>query len=217
MASGFGPHQAIVLASHNQGKLGELEQLLEPYGIACRGIAEWTQIEPTETGNTFQENALIKARAAHLLTGLSCLADDSGLEVFGLEDQPGIHSARWAAPGGDFTQAMARIRLELINRHGTFNGAPQDARFVCVLAFVDHTGEETIIEGKCCGRIVEYPRGQLGFGYDPIFVPHGDTRTFGEMAPHQKAMYSHRARAFAKLEKHLARHDFAKGSSTKSA
>lgn len=183
----------IVVASHNQGKVREIAELIGPLGYEPISAGALNLAEPEETGATFVENALIKARAAAAASGLPSLADDSGLEVFALNGAPGVVSARWGGPNKDFNLAMARVQREL--------GDVKDrgARFVCVLALVRPTGEEIVCEGEVRGEIVWPPRGKNGFGYDPIFMPHGGAETFGEMEPAEKHAISHRARAFAKL------------------
>ena len=183
----------LLLASHNQGKVREIADLLSPFGITVRGAAELGLAEPEETGETFAENALLKVRAAAEASDLVALADDSGLCVAALDGAPGIHSARWAGPGRDFAVAMARVEREL--------GPSRDttAKFVCVLALAAPSGETQIFEGEVRGHLVFPPRGRNGFGYDPIFVADGMNETFGEIAPALKHSISHRARAFEKF------------------
>ena len=183
---------ALLVASHNQGKVREIADLLSPFGVAVRGAAELGLAEPEETGRTFAENALLKARTAAAASGLVALADDSGLCVTALAGAPGIHSARWAGPGKDFASAMARVEREL----GTKD---RSAKFVCALALAAPSGETEIFEGDVRGQLVFPPRGKNGFGYDPIFIADGMDRTFGEIDPAQKHAISHRARAFEKF------------------
>jgi XTP/dITP diphosphohydrolase len=183
----------LLVASHNQGKVGEIAALLSPYGILVRGAAELGLAEPEETGATFAENALLKARAAAEASGLAALADDSGLCVAALDGAPGIHSARWAGPDRDFALAMARVERELKT------AADKSAKFVCVLALAAPSGEAETFEGEVRGRLNFPPRGNNGFGYDPIFVAEGLSQTFGEIDPAQKHAISHRARAFEKF------------------
>jgi XTP/dITP diphosphohydrolase len=185
----------LVLASHNAGKLREFAGLLAPHGMELVSAGELGLAEPAEPGETFRENAAIKALAAAAATGLPALADDSGLEVAGLGGQPGVRTADWAMrPDGsrDYGAAMARIAA---------GDASPDRRcaFVAVLVLAWPDGHAESFEGRCEGRWVAPPRGRLGFGYDPMFVPDGATLTFGEMAPEEKARFSHRARAFAAL------------------
>ncbi len=181
-----------MIATHNAGKLGEIAVLLTPFGIATIGAGALGLPEPEETGATFEANAALKARAAATESGLPALADDSGLVVPALGGAPGIHSARWAGPGKDFAAAMRRVEAEL-------GAGDRSAAFVAVLALAWPDGEVACFRGEVLGRLVFPPRGTRGFGYDPIFVPGGDTETFGEMAPEQKHAISHRAAAFAKF------------------
>ncbi len=185
----------LVVASHNPGKVEEINALLSPYGVLPVGAAELGLPEPIEDGDSFVENALIKARAASRSTDLPCLADDSGLAVTALGGQPGIHSARWAGDDRDFGVAMARVQAELEGRDD------RSAAFVCVLAVVWPDGSEAVFEGRVSGQLTWPPRGDNGFGYDPIFVPDGrnDGLTFGELDPEVKHGISHRADAFRKL------------------
>lgn len=185
----------LVLASHNPGKVREIADLLAPLGLTVLSAAALGLPEPDETEPTFVGNALLKARAAARGAGLPALADDSGLEVLALGGAPGIYSARWAGPDKDFGRAMARVEAEL-----AASGDPdRRARFVCVLALATPEGEEHVFEGEVVGTLTFPPRGAKGFGYDPIFVPDGETRTFGEFEPAEKHAISHRAMAFAKF------------------
>jgi XTP/dITP diphosphohydrolase len=195
----------LVIASHNPGKLAELRQLLAPFGIKAASAGELGLAEPEETGATFRENARIKAAAAAAATQRAAFADDSGLVVDALGGAPGIHSARWAGPDKDFASAMRRIEDEL-SRPGAGRPDQRNAHFVCALcvAWPDCHVEE--FEGRIDGTLVWPPRGEQGFGYDPIFLPHGHARTFGEMTSDEKhglpplgGGLSHRARAFAQL------------------
>ena len=185
----------LVIASHNAGKLGEIAALMTPLGVATVGAGELGLDEPEETGLSFTENAVLKARAAAEATGAPALADDSGLVVAGLGGAPGIHSARWAetARGRDFAVAMARIEAEL------GDNADRRAYFICVLALYWPDGDCQSFAGRIEGVLAFPPRGNRGFGYDPIFVPDGHHLTFGEMEADHKHAISHRARAFAKL------------------
>ena len=181
----------LVLASHNPGKVAEFRDLLAPFGIAVLSAADLGLAEPEETGTSFAENAVIKACAAAGAAGLPALADDSGLEVAALGGAPGIHSARWA--DGDFAAAMRRIERALEGK------SDRRARFVAALVLAWPDGHCEVFEGVVEGTLVFPPRGSRGFGYDPIFVARGGTRTFGEMDPAEKHRISHRARAFAAL------------------
>jgi XTP/dITP diphosphohydrolase len=189
------PGSVLVVASHNPGKVREIEELLAPYGIVAKSAAELNLPEPEETGSSFAENAALKARAAAMASGLPALADDSGLAVTALGGAPGIYSARWAGPEKDFSLAMARVQRELKER----NTEDYSGKFVCALALAEPNGETEIFEGEVDGHLEFPPRGTKGFGYDPIFVADGMTQTFGEIEPAQKHAMSHRARAFAKF------------------
>lgn len=189
------PGQRLVIASHNPGKLVEIEALVKPFGVQVAGAAELGLPEPEETGVSFAENARLKAEAAAGHAGEAALADDSGLCVAALDGQPGIYSARWAGPHKDFRAAMDRIEQEL-NRKGAHD---RRAWFVCALALAAPGQETDIYEGRVFGSLTFPPRGSRGFGYDPIFVPEGYRLTFGEMEPDAKHAISHRAQAFAKL------------------
>jgi XTP/dITP diphosphohydrolase len=189
----------LVLASHNPGKLAELRSLLAPHGVAITSSRELGLPEPAETGLTFADNARLKAHAAAQARGLPALADDSGLEAHGLGGAPGVHSARWAGPERDFAKAMGRLRDELRLRFGDFARADRSAAFVAVLCLAWPDGHEELAEGRVEGELVDPPRGSGGFGYDPMFVPEGGGRTFGEMAPADKRRLSHRARALRQL------------------
>jgi len=185
----------LVAASHNEGKVRELDELFAPYGITCVSAGSRDLPEPAETGETFEANALIKARAAAAGSKLIAIADDSGLEVEALGGLPGIHSARWGGPERDFAKAMARVHEEL----EATGGAYTRANFTCALAIAAPNGEDAVFTGKVFGSITWPPRGARGFGYDPIFVPDGYHETFGEMDPALKNKLSHRMRAFEKL------------------
>jgi XTP/dITP diphosphohydrolase len=189
----------LVLASHNPGKLAELRALLAPRRVEITSARDLGLPEPAETGLTFADNARLKAHAAAQASGLPALADDSGLEVHGLGGAPGVHSARWAGPERDFAKAMARVREELIRRFGSFAEADRRAAFVAVLCLAWPDRHEELAEGRVEGELVDPPRGSGGFGYDPMFVPEGESRTFGEMAPVDKQRLSHRARALRQL------------------
>jgi XTP/dITP diphosphohydrolase len=187
----------LVVASHNPGKVKEIKELIAPFGIQTLGAAELGLPEPEETGSTFADNARLKAQAAAKESGLPSLSDDSGLCVDALDGAPGIYSARWAGPDKDFRVAMRRIE-ELLSAKDV---PDKRAHFVCALA-VAAPGEETdIYEGRVFGTLAFPPRGDKGFGYDPIFLPEGYRFTFGEMDPREKHAMSHRARAFAKFVK----------------
>ncbi len=185
----------LVVASHNPGKVREIKALLGPHGIEPLGAADLGLPEPEETGTTFIANAELKARAAADASGHPALADDSGLWVNALGGDPGILSARWAGPKKDFRLAMARIEKELREKGAT----NLTAKFVCALSLAMPHGEMVSFEGEVHGALVFPPRGDHGFGYDPIFIAQGESETFGEMEPHKKHAMSHRARAIEKL------------------
>ena len=185
----------LVVASHNQGKVREISALLGPLGVEAVSAGELGLPEPEETEATFTGNAALKARAAAKGSGLPALADDSGLEVHALGGAPGVYSARWAGPDKDFRAAMERVWRKLHEK----GARDHSARFVCVLALAHPDGAVETFEGEARGRIVWPPRGEHGFGYDPIFVPDGHERTFGEMRHEEKLPLTHRARAFEKF------------------
>lgn len=183
----------LVIASHNPGKVREIAELFAPFDIEAISAGTLNLPEPEETGETFVENAELKARAAAEGAGLPALADDSGLAVRALGGAPGIYSARWAGPGKDFDVAMRKVNDEL--RATT----DRSARFVCALSLCWPDGHCETFEGAVEGALTWPPRGDKGFGYDPIFVPDGFDITFGEMEPERKHAMSHRADAFRQL------------------
>ncbi len=187
----------LVLATHNKGKFRENAALLAPFGLEVLSAGELGLPEPEETGSSYEENAVLKARAACEATGLPAIADDSGLAVPALGGRPGIHSARWAGPDRDFMVAMRRVQAEL--------GDNPDRRafFVCNLSVVWPDGQTASFEGRVEGTLVWPVRGARGFGYDPMFQPKGFAITFGEMDPAKKEAMSHRAAAFAQLSEAL--------------
>jgi XTP/dITP diphosphohydrolase len=195
----------LVIATHNPGKLAEMRELLAPYGIDAISAGELNLPEPDEDGMSFRDNARIKAQAAAEATALPAFADDSGLVVDALDGAPGIHSARWAGPEKNFRRAMETIEVKLYERGAT---APEQrtAHFVSALCVAWPDGHVEDFEAKVDGTLVWPPRGTKGFGYDPMFLPDGHTRTFGEMSSDEKhglpprgKGLSHRARAFMKL------------------
>ena len=196
----------LVIATHNPGKLREIKALIEPFGIACVGAEELGLPEPEEIGNTFVDNADLKAREAADLSGLPALADDSGLSVDALHGRPGIFSARWAEDGNgqrDWHRAMKRVWQE-VEAEGPDAG--HDAHFACALSIAwPNDGQTDAFEGRVDGTLVWPPRGDQGFGYDPMFVPAGHDQTFGEMDQAEKHRISHRADAFRKLMAALPR------------
>ncbi|HEY2357968.1 MAG TPA: RdgB/HAM1 family non-canonical purine NTP pyrophosphatase [Phenylobacterium sp.] len=195
MAVKLEPGTRLVVATHNPGKARELAEILENrFPLITAGELGLT--EPEEAETTFVGNALLKARAAAEASGLVALADDSGLSVAALEGAPGIYSARWAGPGKDFTVAMAKVE-ERLEEAGA---ADFSAWFTCALAVAWPGGPAVVVEGRVDGTLAFPPRGDHGFGYDPIFTPVGQHQTFGEMDPAAKDAMSHRALAFAKLK-----------------
>lgn len=200
----------LVIATHNQGKMRELAGLIRPLGIEAVSAAELGLPEPEETGATFEENARIKAMAAAKGASLPALADDSGLMADALGGAPGVHSARWAGPERDFARAMRNIE-ERLQAEGATMPDRRRARFVAVLSLAFPDGATREWRGEIDGTLVWPPRGTEGFGYDPIFLPDGMNRTFGEMSAAEKHGWrqgmeplSHRARAFAGFAATLA-------------
>lgn len=194
----------VVIATHNPGKLREMRELLAPFGIEAVSAAELGLPEPEETGTMFAENAAIKAHAAARAAGLPAFADDSGLCVDALDGAPGLFSARWAGATKDFGSAMERVERELQRRHGA---GDRRAHFVSALVLAWPDGHDELFEGRVHGTLVWPPRGSKGFGYDPMFLPEGHDKTFGELRAEEKhgidwaqgRALSHRARAFLDL------------------
>ncbi|MCR9137048.1 MAG: RdgB/HAM1 family non-canonical purine NTP pyrophosphatase [Alphaproteobacteria bacterium] len=190
----------LVIASHNQGKIRELRDLLQPLGYDLKTAGELDLSEPEETGLTFEANAELKALAAAKAAGLPAMSDDSGLAVDALDGAPGIYSARWAGPDKDFDMAMSLVETALEKQ----DDGNRTARFVSVICVAWPDGHREFFRGEVAGTIVHPPRGDQGFGYDPIFQPEGYETTFGEMAAEEKhgwthgdsVALSHRARAF---------------------
>lgn len=192
------PHNKIVVASHNPGKVREIADLLRPLGIETVSAGELDLPEPEETETTFEGNARLKAEAAAEASGLAALSDDSGLCVDALGGAPGIFSARWAGPAKDFKIAMQKVEHELRDRYA-LSPDQRKAHFVCALCLAIPGQESVVYRGEVHGLMVWPPRGEKGFGYDPVFQPEGHQITFGEMDPDAKHAMSHRARAFARL------------------
>jgi XTP/dITP diphosphohydrolase len=193
----------LVIATHNAGKLKEIAALLGPHGVDCISAGSLGLPEPAETGRTFIENALIKARAAAEASGIVSLADDSGLSVAALDGRPGVFTADWAErqwfegpPGRDWYMAMGKVE-GMLAAYGA--DVSRDAWFSCVLALAWPDGEHAIYEGRADGTLTWPPRGTMGFGYDPVFIPKGYELSFAELEPAEKHRISHRADAFAKL------------------
>ncbi len=192
----------LVVATHNPGKVVEINDLIRPFGFTAISAGELGLPEPVEDGDTFAANAAIKALAAATASGKPALADDSGLCVSALDDAPGIYSARWAGAAKDFTLAMETVETAL--KDTVIRGEVNDAaHFMCALCLAWPDGHTETFEGRVDGRLTFPPRGDKGFGYDPIFIADGETITFGEMDPAKKHGMSHRARAFAKLVKEV--------------
>ncbi|MXP28438.1 RdgB/HAM1 family non-canonical purine NTP pyrophosphatase [Porphyrobacter algicida] len=193
----------LVIATHNAGKLKEIGLLLDPYGVECISAGSLGLPEPAETGTTFVQNALIKARAAAEGAGIVSLADDSGLSVDALDGRPGVYTADWAErqwfegdPGRDWFMAMGKVE-GMLQAKGA--DASRACAFHCVLAIAWPDGEYAVYEGRAPGTLTWPPRGTMGFGYDPVFVPEGYGQTFAELDPEEKHRISHRADAFARL------------------
>ena len=183
----------LVLASHNPGKVKEISRLLKDFNLEIISVADFGIAEPEETETTFIGNARLKALHSANESGLPALADDSGLVIPALNGQPGIFSARWAGPNKDFNSAIMRVENELIGK------TDLSASFVCALALAWPDGHVETVEGRCDGQLVFPARGTHEFGYDPIFIPQGHDKTFGEMTPAEKALLSHRTNAFKML------------------
>ena len=199
----------IVVASHNEGKLREFADLMAPFGFEAKSAKEYGLPEPDETGTTFEENAYIKAFAAAQATGLPALSDDSGLVVDALDGQPGVYTANWAEKpegGRDFMMAMRKTE-DLLQAKGATSPKARTGRFVAVICLAQPDGSAEYFRGEAEGTLIWPPRGDKGFGYDPVFLPDGFTQTFGEMSAEQKhgwkpgqpTALSHRARAFQKF------------------
>ena len=191
--------ETLLLATHNKGKVKEFDDMLGGLGVEIKSASDFDLPEPEETENTFSGNALLKARAGCKATGLPTLADDSGFCVSTLDGQPGIYSARWAETeqGRDFSLAMQKV-------HDKVGDSEDEAAwFMAVLALVYPDGREEVFEGRIDGALVWPPRGDKGFGYDPIFVPEGLDKTFAEIEPSEKHAMSHRARAVEKFLDYL--------------
>lgn len=188
----------IVLATHNPGKVAELRRILDGLGVDLVDAAAVGLPDVEETGSTFADNALLKARAGAQACGLPCLADDSGLVVDALGGAPGVRSARYAGTQGDDEANLRRVLAEMRDRED------RSARFVCVAALAAPDGREWTADGVVDGHLLDEPRGSGGFGYDPIFVPTGDRRTTAELAPEEKDAISHRGRAFRRIRPAVA-------------
>jgi XTP/dITP diphosphohydrolase len=194
--------QRVVIATHNKGKLEEFAELLRPYGVDAVSAGALGISEPAETETTFEGNARIKAVNACAASGLPAIADDSGLCVEALNGDPGVYTADWAGPDRDFTRAM-RLVEEKLQAAGATTPAQRRGRFMCTLVVRWPDGAERVYVGEAPGHLVWPPRGQLGHGYDPVFMPDGETRTFAELTHDEKNALSHRGRALKKLLRDL--------------
>jgi XTP/dITP diphosphohydrolase len=191
-------NQSIVIATHNKGKLEEFVELLAPYGVKAKSAGELGLPEPEETETTFRGNAKIKALSAMKASGLIAIADDSGLCVDALHGDPGVYTADWAGPKRDWSMAMRTVE-EKLQAAGAKKPEQRKAQFMCTLCVMWPDGTTKYYEGVASGQLVWPPRGALGHGYDPAFVPDGQTQTFAEMTHDAKNKISHRARALEKL------------------
>ena len=203
MHNQLSPDVPLVVASHNKGKIREIQELLAHYGLTVKTATELALDEPEETGTTFEANAKLKAMAAAKKTGLPAMADDSGFAVDALNGDPGIYSARWAGPDKDFSMAMRNVEEKLQSK-GATEAKDRTGRFIAVLCLAWPDGETHFFRGEVEGQVIWPPRGEKGFGYDPMFMPEGHDITFGEMESEQKHGWkpggerglSHRSRAF---------------------
>ena len=193
----------IVIASHNDGKVEEIRGLLKKYKFRIYSLKKFSNIEPKENGKTFIENSVIKAVSALKITGLPSISDDSGLCIPALNNDPGIYSARWAGKGKNFDLAAKKIEKKLFERYGNKKKLFK-AFFCCALTIALHDGTIKSFEGKVFGTLQFPPKGKNGFGYDPIFIPKGYKKTFGEMKYSFKEKISHRQKAFKKLQNFIS-------------
>ncbi len=192
----------LLIGTNNKGKLREIKSLL-PKNIKILSTSEFNLKSPVENGKSFKENSIIKSKYFSKKTGLLCLADDSGLEIDLLDKKPGIYSARWGGNHGDFNKAIKRVYRELNNKNKNWKHKKIKARFVCALSISYFDKKIACVQSKIDGYISNEPRGKNGFGYDPIFIPRGKKKTFGEIKPARKYKIDHRYFAFKKLRKFL--------------
>ena len=192
----------LLIGTNNKGKLREIKSLL-PKNIKIYSTSEFNLKSPVENGNTFKENSLIKSKFFSKKTGLLCLADDSGLEIDFLNKSPGIYSARWAGKQGDFSKAISKVYRELKKKDKNWKNKNIKARFICALSISYLNKKIACVLGKVEGYISDKPKGKNGFGYDPIFIPVKNKKTFGEMSRSQKYKMDHRYQAFKKIRKFL--------------
>ena len=192
----------LLIGTNNKGKLHEIKNLL-PKSMEIHSISEFNLKSPIENGKTFKENSLIKSKYFSKKTGLLCLADDSGLEIDLLDKNPGIYSARWGGKQGDFSKAIKKVYRELNKKNKNWKQKKIKARFICALSISYLDKKIACVESKIEGSISTEPKGTNGFGYDPIFVPKGKKKTFGEINPARKYKIDHRYNAFKKIRKFL--------------
>ena len=194
--------KTLLIGTNNKGKLKEIRDLL-PKSIKNYSTSKFKLKSPVENGNSFKENSLLKAKYFSKKTNLICLADDSGLEIDCLNKKPGIFSARWGGPEGDFNKAIKKVFIELFKKDKSWKKKKIKARFVCALSICYLDKIIASVSGKIEGTISTYPKGRNGFGYDPIFIPKNKKKTFGEMKPSTKYKIDHRSIAFKKIRKFL--------------
>ena len=192
----------LLIGTNNKGKLKEIRDLLPKY-IKTVSTADFKLKSPRENGKTFRQNSLIKSKYFSKKTNLICLADDSGLEIDVLGKKPGIYSARWGGKNSDFSKAIKRVYRELIKKNKNWKNKKTKARFICALSISYLNKKIVCVIGKVEGRIADEPRGKNGFGYDPIFIPTNNKKTFGQMKPSEKYKMDHRFQAFKKIKKFL--------------
>tara|TARA_B100000003_G_scaffold201438_1_gene209492 strand:+ start:261 stop:863 length:603 start_codon:yes stop_codon:yes gene_type:complete len=192
----------LLIGTNNKGKLAEIKTLL-PKKIKIYSTSEFNLKSPVENGKTFKENSLIKSKFFSKKTGLICLADDSGLEIDILDKNPGIFSARWGGKNNNFSQAIKKVYRELKKKDENWKNKKIKCRFVCALSISYLNKKIACVVGKVEGSISPEPRGSNGFGYDPIFIPLKETKTFGQMSPSKKFKLDHRYKAFKKIKKFL--------------
>ena len=190
----------LLIGTNNKGKLREIKSLL-PKNIKIYSTSKFNLKSPVENGKTFKENSLIKSKYFSKKTGLICLADDSGLEIDFLDKNPGIYSARWGGRHGDFNKAIKKVYRELKKKDKNWKNKKIKARFICALSISYLNKKIVCVSGKVEGQISHNPKGKNGFGYDPIFIPNNQNRTFGEMKPSYKYKIDHRFKAFKKIRK----------------
>ena len=192
----------LLIGTNNKGKLKEIRDLLPKY-IKTVSTADFRLKSPRENGKTFRQNSLIKSKYFSKKTNLICLADDSGLEIDALGKKPGIYSARWGGKNSNFSKAIKRVYKELIKKNKNWKNKKTKARFICALSISYLNKKIVCVIGKVEGRIAVEPKGKNGFGYDPIFIPNNNKKTFGQMKPSEKYKIDHRFKAFKKIKRFL--------------